>query len=317
MGNGDDRDSLGGRDAAPAATLALATPSSRWATLRTLVVHLRLPFQLIFAPTFLWGWLLAGGGATWRVFLAFVSLQVFLYAGTTAFNSYFDRDEGPVSGLEHPPPVSPALLPFSLVWKGIGWLLAALVNLPFLLAYTGYLALSVAYSHPRVRLKARPVASLLTIALGQGVLVFLGAWAAGRGEVASALGPVGVAGAGVAALLVLSFYPLTQIYQIDEDRARGDRTLAVAGGPAACFAVALACQVVGGLTMVAILGARYGAGDAALVGVALLGQALLLARWSAGFDPRRIVGNYRQVLALNIAAAGGFALYLGFHLLRG
>ena len=33
-------------------------------TLATLVIHLRLHFQLLLAPVFLWGWLVAGGGFT-------------------------------------------------------------------------------------------------------------------------------------------------------------------------------------------------------------------------------------------------------------
>ncbi|MGN6698061.1 MAG: UbiA family prenyltransferase [Thermomicrobiales bacterium] len=288
--------------------LASAAPT-RWAAIRLLFVHLRLPFQFVFAPIFLWGWLLSGGDGTWRVALAFIALHLFLYGGTTAFNSAFDHDEGPVSGLEHPPPVPPALLPFSLAWKGIGWLLAAFVNLPFVLAYTGYLALSIAYSHPCVRLKARPIASLLVISLGQGALVFLGAWGAARGEVASLVSPTGLAGMVVAALLVLSFYPLTQIYQIDEDRARGDRTLAVAWGPVACFAVAIVCQLAGGLALVALLYARYGLADALVVGAGLLGQVVILLRWAAHFAPGRIVWNYRRVILLNVAAGGGLGLY--------
>jgi 4-hydroxybenzoate polyprenyltransferase len=290
-------------------------PPSGWAAVRLLFVHLRLPFQFVFAPIFLWGWLLSGGHGTVQVALAFIALHVFLYGGTTAFNSYFDRDEGPVSGLEQPPPVPSALLPFSLAWKGLGWLLAALVNLPFALAYTGYLVLSIAYSHPRVRLKARPIVSLLVISLGQGALVFLGAWGAARGEVASLVSPTGLAGMAVAALLVLSFYPLTQIYQIDEDRSRGDRTLAVAWGPAACFAVAIVCQLVGGLAMVALLYARYGLADALVVGAGLLAQVLILLRWTARFAPGRIVWNYRRVLLLNVAAGGGLGLYFVARLL--
>ena len=68
-------------------------------TLWTLLVHLRLPFQLLLAPVFLWGWLLAGGGLSWTFALAFLAFHVFLYGGVTAFNSYYDRDEGPVGGL--------------------------------------------------------------------------------------------------------------------------------------------------------------------------------------------------------------------------
>ena len=99
--------------------------------MRTLFVHLRLHFQLLLAPVFLWGWLLAGGGLSRAVLLGFVAFHFFLYAGATAFNSYYDRDVGPVGGLERPPQVQPALLPFSLVVQGLGWALAGALGVPF------------------------------------------------------------------------------------------------------------------------------------------------------------------------------------------
>ena len=289
----------------------------------TLLVHLRLPFQLLLAPVFLWGWLLAGDaeadsepGLGWTFLLALVAFHVFLYGGATAFNSYYDRDEGPVGGLERPPAVVPELLPFALAVKAIGWGVAALVNWPFFLAYGGFLGLSLAYSHPLVRLKARPIPSLLAVGLGQGVLAFLGGWAARRGEVVSALGPVGVVGAVAATLLVLGSYPLTQVYQMEEDRARGDRSLAVAWGPGACFGWALACQGIGGLAMLAVI-AGYGWGEAAVVGAMLLAQIVVLARWARRVDVRRTLWNYHRVMRVNTLSGGGLALYLGYRLLTG
>ena len=183
---------------------------------------------------------------------------MFLYAGATAFNSYYDRDEGPVGGLERPPPVLPALLPLALGMKAIGAVLAALVNLPFLVVYLAFAALSLAYSYPRVRLKAHTWGSLLTVGFGQGVLAFLAAWAAVRGELASALSAQGVLGAIAATLLILAIYPLTQLYQVDEDSARGDRTVAVVWGPRACFLLPKACVVVGGAAMLAVLWLEFG-----------------------------------------------------------
>jgi len=291
-----------------------ASPDS---TLRTLLVHLRLPFQLLLAPVFLWGWLLAGGGISSSVVVGFVAFHVFLYGGVTAFNSYYDRDEGPVAGLERPPPVQPALLPFSLAVKAAGLLLAALVSWPFFWLYGGYAALSFAYSHPRVRWKADPVLSVLTIALGQGVLAFLAGWSARRGEVASAWAPDAAFGALTATLLILSLYPLTQVYQIDEDRARGDRTIAVAWGARGSFAFSLVCLALGGPAMVGVLHQRYGPGDALLAGTALLVQFAAIALWAACFDRRQVLANYRRVMRLNTLTAAGLTLYLACHLLRG
>jgi 1,4-dihydroxy-2-naphthoate octaprenyltransferase len=288
-----------------------------WGTLWTLLVHLRLPFQLLLAPVFLWGWLLGGGGLTPTLLLAFLAFHVFLYGGATAFNSYYDRDQGPVGGLERPPPVVAELLPFSLVLKAFGLLLSALVNWAFFLAYGGFLLLSLAYSHPLVRLKRRPLSGLLAVGIGQGILAFLGAWAASRGEVGSVRSPAGFLGMLAATLFIMGLYPLTQLYQVQEDRARGDRTLAVAWGPEGCFVLALVCQALGGLTLLAALYGRYGAADTVLVGVALLAQLAAVARWAATFDERRVLANFRRVMRLNTLSAGGLALYLGYHLLRG
>ena len=136
--------------------------------MRSLFVHLRLHFQLLLAPVYLWGWLIAGGELSVKVLLGFVAFHGFLYSGATAFNSSYDRDVGPVGGLEHPPRVTAALLPFSLAVQAIGWVIAAFVNWTFCLAYGLFVVLSVAYSHPRIRWKARTFTSVLVVGLRSG-----------------------------------------------------------------------------------------------------------------------------------------------------
>ncbi len=278
--------------------------------LKILLVHLRLHFQLLLAPVFLWGWLMAGGGLSTAVLLGFVSFHAFLYAGATAFNSYYDRDEGPVGGLERPPHVVPALLPFSLAVQAMGWLLAFFVNLPFWLAYAAFVALSFAYSHPRIRLKAHTLASLTVVGLGQGALAFVAAWAATRGEVGSVWSFDGALGAAASVLLILALYPLTQLYQIDEDANRGDRTVVVAWGPGRSFVLAFACTVVGGGLMLTLLGRRFGALDALLVGVGLVTQVAVLAWWGRRFDAAQVRANYRRVMRLNVLNATALGGYL-------
>jgi 4-hydroxybenzoate polyprenyltransferase len=278
--------------------------------LKTLVVHLRLHFQLLLAPVFLWGWLIAGGGFSLAVAIGFVALHVFLYSGATAFNSYYDRDSGPVGGLERPPPVPRSLLPLALLMQGVGWVLAALVNLPFWLACGTFIGLSSAYSHPRVRLKAHTLSSLLVVGFGQGVLAFVAAWAATRGEVASAWSVDGALGAAAAMALILALYPLTQLYQIEEDAARGDRTVAVAWGPAGCFRFSLVFTLIGGAAMLVALLRRFGLVDAALVGVGLGAQFVAIVWLARGFDSRRIIETYRRVMGVNALSAGALGAYL-------
>jgi 1,4-dihydroxy-2-naphthoate octaprenyltransferase len=276
----------------------------------SLLVHLRLHFQLLLAPVFLWGWLLARGGLTTGVLLAFVAFHVFLYGGATAFNSYYDRDQGPVGGLEHPPPVVAALLPFSLAVKAAGWLLSLAVGSVFCAIYSLFALLSVAYSHPRLRLKAHPIGSLTVVGLGQGVLAFLGAWVASSADLGSAWSPDGVLGALAATLLILALYPLTQLYQVEEDRARHDRTLAVAWGARRCFAFCLACTAIGGGLMVGLLVARFGLLDLVLVGGGLLAQLGAIAWWARRYEPADVLGNYRLVMRLNTLSAAALSAYL-------
>ncbi len=280
---------------------------------RDLVVHLRLNYQLLLAPIFLWGYLLAGGKPTPAFWLGFVAFHLCLYGGMTAFNSYYDRDEGPVGGLAKPPPVAPVLLPFSLLIQVAGIPLAAMVNLSFLVVYLVIFAMGIAYSHPRLRWKSRPLAGLVTVALGQGVLASLGGWLCARPD------PLAVDGqswAGILAvtLVTTGFYPLTQIYQIDEDRARGDRTFAVWAGPARVFTFALVTQGAAALLLVVIMARLLNPIDAAVVGLFYGGLLVAIARWARTFDPAHVLANYRRVMGLNQLSSLGFLAFLGLHL---
>ncbi|MDQ3249750.1 MAG: hypothetical protein M3Q45_11165, partial [Chloroflexota bacterium] len=59
--------------------------SSVGTVIRTLLIHLRLHFQLLLAPIFLWGYFLAAGRPDGKFWLAFFAFHLFLYGGTTAF----------------------------------------------------------------------------------------------------------------------------------------------------------------------------------------------------------------------------------------
>lgn len=109
--------------------------TARGDIVRTLLIHLRLHFQFLLAPIFLWGYVLAGGSLTLQGLATFAAFHVFGYAGGTAFNTYYDRDEGPIGGLVTPPPVVPLLLPFSLVWQALGFGIVLLLNRPAALIY--------------------------------------------------------------------------------------------------------------------------------------------------------------------------------------
>jgi len=145
-----------------------------------------------------------------------------LNAGTLALNSAFDRDEGDIGYLDAPPPIPRHLALVSVALMTGGQLLALRLGAGFAIAYAICFAMSLAYSVPPVRLKAVAGADWAINIVGVGVLTPFAGWSA-SGFALRAEAFWIMIGFGC---LFGSLYPLTQIYQFDEDSSRGDRTLA-------------------------------------------------------------------------------------------
>ena len=170
---------------------------------------------------------------------ALVIWVVFLNGGTLAINSVFDRDEGDIGYLNAPPPLPRYLLHVSVALLLGGQLLALTLPAGFQIAYAICFVLSLLYSVPPFRFKAVAGVDWLINMWGFGTLTPYAAWAAtGR--------PLDV-GYGVILLafcpLFAGLYPLTQLYQFEEDRRRGDRTLALILGMRLSLLVATVCTV--------------------------------------------------------------------------
>ena len=269
------------------------------------VLHLRpLEWPIMAAHTTL-GFLLAGGagslarGERWGTLLGALFLWVVcLNGGTLALNSAYDRDEGDIGYLDAPPPVPRGLARFSfrLIWLGL--ILAFVMPMGFRIAYGLCFAMSIAYSVPPLRLKAVAGADWIINMVGFGTLTPYAGWAAtGRPLTTPALWVL------LAFMpLFAALYPLTQLYQIDEDRARGDRTLAIAIGIRASLAVAIAMALVA-FAMFARGGVLAGIAAKGWValGVALVAWLAVLIPWQVG-EPdwtvtERKRGMYRALAA--------------------
>ena len=283
-------------------------------TAGALLAHLRLHFQLLLAPIFLWGYFLSGVRAPADFWLAFVAFHIFLYGGITAFNSYYDRDRGPVGGMRVPPPVTEPLLPFSLVVLITGALLAAAVNATFLAIYLAIMALGLAYSHPAIRLKARPLIGLATVGVGQGMLASLGGWASADPDLRT-VDPVGWLGILGATLVTVGFYPITQSYQVEEDLARGDLTFAAWAGPSRALAFSIGVQALGAGLLAVTIAQRLDPILAALV-VGFYAVLLIVTAAQANeFQQLNVMRQQRRVMVLNTIMSGGFTLFIAANLI--
>lgn len=157
-----------------------------------------------------------------------------LNAGTLALNSAFDHDEGDVGYLDAPPPPPRHLTAVSIALMTLGQIVAFALPVGFRAAYAFCFVLSVAYSVPPLRLKAVAGADWTINVIGVGVLTPYAGWAA-SGMPLRSDGIWVMIGFG---FLFASLYPLTQIYQFEEDAARGDRTLARTLGIGPSLAIA-------------------------------------------------------------------------------
>lgn len=279
-----------------------------------LFVHLRLHYQLLFlSPLFAWGFLLGGGRSSIRAWVGFVAFHCFLYSGITAYNSYYDRDEGPIGGLRAPPAVSEGLLGFSWLIQGLGLGLALWVSSWFAALYCFVMLLSVAYSHPALRWKARPILSLAVVAWGQGAVGYFGGWLCAQDTPPPLLGTEALLGLGVAMLSAVGLYPLTQVYQIDEDRSRGDVTFAVAFGHTACFQFALVCVALASACSVPLVWRVFGGWDAALLAVGFALLLVTIESWRRRFHAT-VAANFTALHRLQLALSLGTLGYVGARL---
>ena len=234
--------------------------------------------------------------------LGLVLWVIFLNGGTLALNSAFDRDEGDIAYLRQPPTPPRGLAAFSLVLMGAGQIAALRLPAGFALAYAGCFLLSILYSVPPLRLKAVAGADWVINMWGFGTLTPYAGWAATGVPVDAARGLVLLAFCPLFAAL----YPLTQLYQLDEDLRRGDRTLASVLGIARSLDAAIIAAIIAFLCFVAA-GVRAGwrfPEDAwrwlALAGAAL-GWAIVLVPWRLRL-PRLTPADHQRGMYRALAA---------------
>ena len=172
----------------------------------------------------------------WRQWLlAAITWGIFGNGGTLAINSAYDRDEGDIGYLNNPPPVPPHLARFSLIMLGIGALLSIPLGMIYLITYLVCGSLSILYSVPPFRFKARAGVDVFINCTGYGGLTLFAGWAAAGRSIESPIVNLFFA----FFFLFMALYPLTQIYQIEEDLHRGDYTLAIALGKKRALELAL------------------------------------------------------------------------------
>lgn len=186
---------------------------------------LRIPFSFFLMPLFLFAFSQADNINYFEASLSFFIIHFIIYPASNGYNSYIDRDEDSIGGLEKPPMPTESLFYLSVLLDCLAVILAFFfVNHLFAFCLILYIAASRAYSSKQIRLKKYAVTGFLVVTVFQGAFTYY-------------MSTVGITGRllplnreAIFILLGCSFqiagaYPLTQIYQHKQDLRDGITTL--------------------------------------------------------------------------------------------
>ena len=195
------------------------------------LLHMRIVFSVFLMPVFLFAVSQAPRLNWLDTILTFIIWHLLVYPASNGYNSYFDKDEGSIALIEKPPQVDKSLYNFSLVLDSIAVLLSIYVSWILMLAVLIYGIFSKMYSHPAFRLKKYPVISFLIVFIFQGACVYWSTYASVSGLDTLSGWNLNFTLAGlICSCLIGATYPLTQVYQHEEDSKRGDKTLSIVLG---------------------------------------------------------------------------------------
>lgn len=190
-------------------------------------LHLRIPFSYFLLPVFLFSLAVSPNISNKPLLWTFIIVHLFLYPASNGYNSYFDKDEKSIGGLKNPPPVKKGLYYLSVLFDAIAIVLGFfLINITFACMLLIYGLVSKAYSHPSIRLKKFPVTGWLVAGVFQGLFTFIMCYIGINNYSLETVLKWTVIIPGILSTVMLwANYPMTQIYQHEEDATRGDMTL--------------------------------------------------------------------------------------------
>ena len=262
--------------------------SRRATTIRDCVLHMRIGFQACLFTLFTTGFAVTGSGEFARALWGGAVFFLLVSAGVVSFNSYYDKDDSPVNFLKHPPAATRALLLFSVALLCAGVLAAWSIGPRFGLISMLCALLGVLYSHPLSRLKVKFGMDLVINALGYGGLTVL----AGAACASENFSRQTLYFAAIMSLVVAAGHPLTQLFQYDSDRSRGDTTFTVLVGVDSAFRISLVLSAISSIAMARFIAHYFSVPSVVLFLAVAVPANVLLVCWyllRRRLDPRKMM----------------------------
>jgi 1,4-dihydroxy-2-naphthoate octaprenyltransferase len=193
-----------------------------------IITLFRFPFSFFLMPVFFYA-LSIPEDINWQnCFIMFFALHLFLFPSSNAYNSFMDQDKDSIGGVQNPPPSDQKLFYASVLFDFIGLALCLFVSLKFMLGMLTYTLVSRAYSWHGIRLKKYPFLSFFSVVIFQGAWIFYFVLNEVSMQVYSVLDFTN-SNSSIAALIcslnLAAMYPITQVFQHQQDKEQNVLTL--------------------------------------------------------------------------------------------
>ncbi|MBC7485139.1 MAG: UbiA prenyltransferase family protein, partial [Cytophagaceae bacterium] len=273
------------------------------------LIHLRIPFSFFLMPFFVFAISQLADITWWKISGAFIAVHLFHNGASNAFNSYFDKDEGSIGGIENPPPVDKELYIVSLIFDVLAVALGYLVN-PYFAVMVFIIGLaSKAYSHPMIRFKKYAVLGLLIVSFFQGFWTYFMVVVAQYGYSPSIFSKQNLYAGVICSLMLLGSYPMTQIYQHGEDAKRGDRTFSLLLGIKGTFIWTMSIFAIASSLFIFYF-MEYNVWFVALLFIVLTSPTVVyFLSWMKDSWQNELRADYKSTMQLNFLSAACFNLF--------
>ncbi len=261
---------------------------------------LRIPFSFFLMPVY---WFALGQVVDKHLphaLLIFFILHVLVYPASNGYNSYMDRDTGPIGGLERPPAPTRQLFFVTIIMDILAMLLSLFISAWFAVGLAVYILASRAYSYRGIRLKRLPVIGYLTVIICQGALVFFLVYHGSSMNRDLHVPPEAMI---ISSLLIGGFYPLTQVYQHDADRKDGIKTISMLLGIRGTFIFTAAVYGIAMLLMVYYFLITLQIKEFQVLATCMLPILVYFFIWAAKVWKTPAQANFTNTMRMNLLAS--------------
>jgi 1,4-dihydroxy-2-naphthoate polyprenyltransferase len=274
---------------------------------KSTITLLRIPFSFFLMPVFFFALSQVPEINYQKAILIFIILHFIMYPASNGYNSYMDNDEESIGMLEKPPKPTRQLFYLTAVLDIMAVVLSLFVNFIFAFCIIANILASRAYSYRGIRLKKYPVTGFLTVIIFQGAITYFMVYY-GSGfflPTADSRLPINIPlhGMLISSLLFGGFYPLTQIYQHEQDSRDGVQTISYKLGINGTFVFSGIMYALAELVLFIYFNNRQQLEHFAILQIFFIPVLVYFIYWWKKVAGNRANANFHFSFRMNIVAA--------------